>query len=82
MAFKLKAGKEGPMMKNFPGAFKRTTNSEVSTKKVSLKTKLMNQIKAIGEGLEEFDRYFAAEKGNATLAGYKAYKKELARLKS
>ena len=49
---------------------------------VSLKTKLMNQIKAIGEGLGEFDRYFAAEKGNATLAGYRAYKKELERLRS
>ena len=82
MAFKMKAGKEGPMKKNFPGAFKRTTSSGVSTKKVSLKTKLMNQIKAIGEGLGEFDRYFAAEKGNATLAGYKAYKKELARLRA
>jgi hypothetical protein len=38
MAFKMKAGKEGPMKKNFPGAFKNTTvevgdNTITATKK-------------------------------------------------
>ena len=34
MAFKMKAGKEGPMMKNFPAAFKVEEESMYTTKNV------------------------------------------------
>ena len=43
MAFKMKAGKEGPMRKNFPGAFKKE-EQQGSVKKTS---KLKQRVKKI-----------------------------------
>lgn len=34
MAFKMKSGKEGPMKKNFPGAFKKDDDSKEKTVKL------------------------------------------------
>ena len=40
MAFKMKAGKEGPMRKNFPGALKKLVNLNKELKRLLKKLKI------------------------------------------
>ena len=47
MAFKMKAGKEGPMKKNFPGAFKKEEQQGSAKKTSKFKQRVKNIVKKV-----------------------------------
>ena len=59
MAFKMKAGKEGPMYKNFPGAFKEKGDERATGKEKKQEKTILGTIPPPGydpskEGIEKF----------------------------
>ena len=60
MAFKLKAGKEGPMMKNFPAAFKA---EKYTTKKIKVLTTLKPNF------VEYKGKYYKSKMGKGFVPG-------------
>ena len=68
MAFKMKAGKEGPMKKNFPSVFKK-------------KTKLIDKIKAAGGAFKDTFKYMSGaddtlvDQAKSFIGSYKKRKK-------
>tara|TARA_R100001129_G_scaffold84764_1_gene57588 strand:+ start:1575 stop:1781 length:207 start_codon:yes stop_codon:yes gene_type:complete len=49
MAFKMKSGKEGPMMKNFPGAFKKEELKKKEDLNEATRRALYNRAKNAGD---------------------------------
>jgi len=69
MAFKMKAGKEGPMRKNFPSAFRKEEGKE---KKTSVKNKIIAGATALKDNILNVDDVI-----KGTMSDYKKNKKKL-----